>query len=107
MKKQLIGFLFGISLSALLAFKVSTFEPTSSTGEVNKIDGLNVFTDCTPVLPYDSIGTLEISFILDTQYESIRSSFIKKAKKKFPNADGLILNLNKKGLDKCVVIKMK
>ena len=107
MKKYILGFLFGISVSILLAFKASSFEPTSSTAEVNKIDGLNVFTDCTPVLPYDSIGTLEISFILDTQYESIRSSFIKKAKNKFPNADGLILNLNKKGLDKCVVIKMK
>ncbi len=107
MKKYLLGFLFGISISILLAFKASTFEPTSTTAEINKIDGLHVFTDCIPVLPYDSIGTLGISFILDTQYESIRSNFIKKAKNKYPSADGLILNLNKKGIDKCVVIKMK
>jgi hypothetical protein len=36
MKKYLLGFLFGISISILLAFKASSFEPTSSTAEVNK-----------------------------------------------------------------------
>ena len=107
MKKYLLGFLFGISITILFAFKASSFEPTLTTAEVKKIDGLNIFTDCSPVLPYDSIGTFEINFILDTQYQSIRGSFIKKTKIKFPNADGLILNLNKKGIDKCVVIKMK
>jgi hypothetical protein len=107
MKKYLLGFLFGISLAVLLAFKSSNFEPSPATAEVNKVEGYYIFTDSKPVMPYDSIGAFEIGFILDIQYESIRSNFIKKAKNKFPNADGLILNLNKKGLDKCVVIKMK
>ncbi|MFZ4477845.1 MAG: hypothetical protein ACOYPR_21795 [Saprospiraceae bacterium] len=107
MKKSLISFLFGIGVTILLALKVANFEPTASTAEVNKIEGLYIFTDSKPVMPYDSIGALEIGFITDTQYESIRRSLIKKARNKFPNADGLIMKLDKKGVDKCIVIKIR
>lgn len=57
-------------------------------------------------MPYDSIGTLEIGFITDTKYESIRGSLITKARNKFPNADGLIMKFDKKGVDKCIVIRI-
>lgn len=107
MKKHLIGFLFGMSVTVILAFKAENFVPKASTAEVNKIGGFYIFTDSKPVIPYDSIGALEIGFVTDTQYESIRGSLIKKARSKFPNADGLIMNFDKKGVDKCTVIKMK
>ena len=106
MKKHLTSFLFGISITILLAFKVANFVPNASTAEVNKIKGFYIFTDSKPVMPYDSIGTLEIGFITDTQYESIRGSLIKKARNKFPNADGLIMKFDKKGVDKCIVIRI-
>ena len=107
MKKQLIGFVFGISTVMLFAFKGVNFSPSSSTADVNQIEGLYIFTDSKPVNSYDSLGTVEIGFVKDTQYESIRGSLIKKAKNKFPYADGLILKLDKKGLDHCVVIDLK
>ena len=106
MKKYITGIFSGISITILLAFKVVNFVPNPSTAEVNKIEGLYVFTDSKPVMHYDSIGTLEIGFIADTQYESIRGNFIKKAKHKFPNANGLIMKFDKKGIDKCVVIRI-
>ena len=106
MKKHLIGFLLGICVSIILAFKVANFLPNASTAEVNKIEGFYIFTDSQPVMPYDSIGTLEIGFITDTQYESIRGSLITKARNKFPNADGLIMKFDKKGVDKCIVIRI-
>ena len=102
----LIGFFIGISLSILLAFKVSNFSPNASTAEVNKIEGYYIFTDSKPVMPYDSIGALEIGFINDTQYESIRGNLIKKAKNKYPSADGLIMEFDKMGVDKCIVIRI-
>ena len=49
---------------------------------------------------------LEIGFITDTKYESIRGSLITKARNKFPNADGLIMKFDKKGVDKCIVIRI-
>jgi hypothetical protein len=106
MKKQMIGFLLGISVPILLSFKSAIFTPSASTAEVNQIEGLYIFTDSKPLTPYDSLGSLEIGFVSDTQYESIRSSLIKKAKNKFPYADGLILKLDKKGVDHCVVIDL-
>ena len=107
MKKYLLGFLFGISISILLAFKASSFEPTSSTAEVNKIDDFYVFTDSKPVLPFDLLGDVDLGFVSGTQYEYIKLNLIKRAKKKFPDGDGIILNLDKKGIDKCIVIQYK
>lgn len=107
MKKHLIGFFFGISVTILFAFKVANFLPNASTAEVNNIEGFYIFTDSKPLMPYDSIGVLEIGFVSDTQYESIRGSFVKKARSKFPNANGLIMKFDKKGVDKCIVVKMK
>jgi hypothetical protein len=107
MKKQILAFIFGMCVTILLAFRGADFTPSASTAEVNKIDGLFIFTDSKPVIPYDSLGSIEIGFVSDTQYESIRSSLIKKAKNKFPYADGILLNFNKKGVDHCVVIDLK
>lgn len=107
MKKQIFGFILGISVTILLSFKSAIFTPSASTAEVNIVEGLYVFTDSKPVMPYDSIGIIEIGFITDTQYESIRNNLIKRAKNKFPYADGIILNFNKKGVDNCVVIDLK
>jgi hypothetical protein len=58
-------------------------------------------------MPYDSIGVIEIGFITDTQYESIRNNLIKRTKKMFPYADGIILNFDKKGVDNCIVIDLE
>jgi hypothetical protein len=107
MKKSLLSFLFGCSLTIILAFNTDSFKPNYSTAEVAKIDGLLVFSDSKPVMPYDSIGTVNLGFVSGTQYETIRKNLIKRAKKGYPNADGVILILNKNGLDNCNVIKFK
>ena len=96
MKKQLLGFVFGIGITLLFAFNRSGFNTQASTAQVNQIEGFYIFTDSRPVMPYDSLGIVEIGFITDTQYESIRNNLIKRTKTKFPNADGLILKLDKK-----------
>ena len=106
MKKHLNGFLLGVSITLLLAFKGTNFTPNASTAEVNKIEDFYVFTDSKPVMPFDSLGAIELGFVTDTQYESIRNSLIKKSRNKFPNANGLIMKFDKKGVDKCTVIRI-
>jgi hypothetical protein len=106
MKKQLLGFIFGIGITLLFAFNRSEINSQASTAQVNQIEGFYIFTDSRPVMPYDSLGIVEIGFITDTQYESIRNNLIKRTKIKFPYADGLILNFDKKGVDHCVVIDL-
>lgn len=107
MKKSLMSFLLGSCLTILFAFNIVKYEANNSTAEVMKIEGFYVFADSKPVMPYDSLGVVELGFVSGSQYESIRTNLIKRARKKFNDADGVILELNKNGLDKCVVIKFK
>jgi hypothetical protein len=107
MKKVFGGFLIGICLTAILAFKANWYEINHSTAEVSKIEGFYIFTDSKPIMPYDDLGDVDLGFVSGTQYENIRTNLINRARKKYPAGDGIILNLNKKGLDKCSIIKFK
>ncbi|MBP5994343.1 MAG: hypothetical protein KA736_01465 [Crocinitomicaceae bacterium] len=107
MKTSIIGFVLGISVVILPAFIKANYIPNESTAEVNKIDDFYVFTDSKPVLPFDLLGDVDLGFVSGTQYEDIKLNLIKRAKKKFPDGDGIILNLDKKGIDKCIVIQYK
>jgi hypothetical protein len=107
MKKTLFGFVLGVGLTALLAFTPSALEPRTSMAHVEEVNGVLIFTDSKPVMPYDSLGTVELSFVTDTQYQSIRNHLLKKAKKRYPNVQGLIMKMNKKGVDKAMVVVFK
>jgi hypothetical protein len=63
------------------------------TAEVKQIEGLYVFTDCTPVSPYETLGEVFHGAAVVEDYEGLRNSFIRKVKKKFPTANGIILHL--------------
>jgi hypothetical protein len=107
MKKILLGVLIGVCSTTILAFKITGYEPKPSTAEVLKVDGFYIFTDSKPVMLYDSLGVVDLGFVSGTQYETIRKNLIQRARKKYPTADGIILNLDKKGVDNCNVIKFK
>lgn len=76
----------------------------NSVAEVSKVEGVYIFTDSRPANKYQKIGEVELGFVVDTQYESIRNNLIKRAKKKYPDAEGLIMKFSKNGLDHCEVI---
>lgn len=107
MKRFFWGFILGSCLTVILAFNTNRYEPNQSSAEVSKIEGFYIFTDSKPIMAYDTIGDVYLGFVSGTQYETIRTNLIKRARKKYPTADGIILNLNKKRLDKCVAIKFK
>lgn len=107
MKNNMIFFLGGVFFTMVLSFQPLKFEPGYATAEVSKIDGYYIFTDGKPVMAYDTLGVVELGFVSGTQYESIRNNLIKRAIKKYPNGNGLILQLNRSGLDKGVVIKFR
>jgi len=107
MKKLYLGILVGTCLTFILSFTVSRYEPNHSTAEVQKIDGFYVFTDSRPVMPYDSLGLVDLGFVSGTKYENIRTNLFRRARKKYPNADGIIMNLKRRGVDNGQVIKFK
>lgn len=107
MKRLILIFIAGFATALLLAFTSASSIINAASAEVNQIDGLYVFTDCTPVAPYDSLGLVTIGFITGTQYENIRRSLIKQVKKKYPDANGLLFRPDKKGVDSAVAIILK
>ena len=81
----------------------------------NKYDGLYVFTDCTPVRPYDTLGVITKGYGSKQQwthspksleYESVRDKAIKQVHERYYNADGIILNLSS-GYDANVIVAIK
>lgn len=107
MKRFSFSILVTCCLFLIFAFKLLAYEPNYSTAEVARMEGFYLFSDSKPVMPFDSLGMVDIGFVSGTQYETIRTNLIKRSRKKYPHADGLILKLNKKGLDKALVIKFR
>jgi hypothetical protein len=107
MKKMTLGVIFGIVISSLLAFDDTAYEPTKATSEVEQMQGLYIFTDSKPVLEYEYLGTVKTTFAVDVQYVGTRDKMIRKAKKKFPEAEGIIIQFKSGGTDKGDVIKFK
>ncbi len=107
MKKNFLFFLIGVLTTSLFAFTNLKDNVEHSEAKVNFIDGFYVFTDSRPTHRYDSLGLVETGFITGTQYEPIRNNLIKNARKKYPQANGVIILPDRKGIDKCVAIKFK
>ena len=108
MKKIILGSLVGITLTSLVAFTVANYEPKNSTAEVDQIQGCYVFVNSKPVKEYEYLGTVKLSLTLGSgQFQDVRDKLTKKAKKEYPQANGLILNFYDGRTDKCDVIKFK
>ena len=107
MKKNFLFFLTGFIAASLFAFTNVAYKAEHGQAQVKFIEGFHVFTDSRPTQNYDSLGVVEIGFITSTQYEPIRNNLIKNARKEYPDADGIIIQFDKKGVDKCLVIKFK
>lgn len=107
MKNISIGFICGFFLTALSAFSVVEYKVKLNTAEVNQLQGLYIFSDCKPILDYDYLGTVKSTITFDGQYQSVRDKLIERTKEKYPNADGIILNLKAGRTDRCDVIKFK
>jgi hypothetical protein len=94
-------------MTALISAGIENYMVSKKTAEVERFQNLYVFTDSTPVLEYDYLGTVSSAMTLSGQYESVRNSLIKSAQKKYPQCDGIILHLVNGGVDKADVIKFK
>jgi len=108
MKIFFVGNLIGFTLNVLFSFVVINYIPKQRTAEVEQIEGVYIFTDSRPVLDYQYLGTVKSSVTwVSTQYHSVRNVLIKKAKREFPNANGLIFHFKDGGTDKCDAIRFK
>lgn len=89
---------------------LSDAPPTDkAAAEVNYYQGFYVFTDAEPRAPFKYLGTVETGPILveGNQYQQVRDRLARKARKKFPEADGLILHFSLTNRDGTDVIKFE
>ena len=86
-----------LSLIALCAFgydhkAASTYKADRVTAEVNRMDGLYVFTDCNPVLQYETIGVVKMGLrSLGKGYADTKSEIIRTVKDRYIIAEAVII----------------
>jgi hypothetical protein len=80
-----------------------------SLAKATNLQGMYVFSDCTPVEKYKYLGTVNRNTggFSSGQYEDVRDGLLKKAKKDYPNANGIILILKSGGTDRADVIQFE
>lgn len=108
MKKIISAFISGLLLSGLFAFTVTNYEINKSTAEVNQILGYYVFVDSKPLKEYKYLGTVDKAMSWGSgQYQDVRDAILRKARKKYPEANGLIFHFKDGGTDSVDVIQFE
>lgn len=74
-----------------------------SHADVNALENILIFTDCKPLNEFETIGNVKVGFSVSGSYQEIISKLVKKARKDYPTAQGIIFD----GNDKAQVIKFK
>ena len=93
MKTRLGLLLLGTLMVALLSFKISnSYEVNNSTAEAMKIQGLYIFFCSKPVSETDYLGTFKVKVSGDNSSLSRLNAAIKRCKKEYPQAEGIVFN---------------
>ncbi len=102
-------FIICFVLLTTLAMRGNFYDVKKGTAEVDQYQGVYVFTDSKPVSEYEYLGTVKLTFRIGNsgQYQSVRDVMIKKAKKDYPEADGIIMIFKDGGTDRADAIKFK
>ena len=90
--KTLIAFIFGLSISGLVAFTVANYEVKKNTAEVDQIQGFYIFAKGKPVKEYEYLGTVKGPLIGNHEFDNLVELMVRNAKKDFPNANALIFD---------------
>jgi len=89
MKKIIINSLLIFTLIGLISFTVFENE-NNSLAKTEQVQGIYIFYNSKPVSTYDVIGSEKTSFALKGNPEELINIAIKKAKKDFPNTEGIV-----------------
>ncbi|SFC80304.1 hypothetical protein SAMN05421780_11028 [Flexibacter flexilis DSM 6793] len=98
----------GTDKAIIIKFKESVPNAEKSKARVTQFQGVYTFVDCEPTAATDYLGTVKTSFSLGSaQYTKCRDKLLKKAKKEYPNAEGLVIKFNAGGSDTGDAVKFK
>jgi len=100
--------MFSILLIIVVGFSVK-HNSAQATATVNQVNGLYIFTDCTPASEYEYIGSVKYNNALqgNPQYTVIRDQLIKRVKKDWPDANGVLFHFSSGSADRADAIFIK
>ncbi len=99
-----------MAAAAFLLVAVFSFtkpHEASPAATAHKISGVYVFTDSDPTGKYETLGTVKVAIARSAQYTDVRDKLIKKAKKEYPDCQGVVLNLRAGKVDEAEAIKFE
>lgn len=88
MKKSLYGFLAGLSVMGLLAMNPMLNEDAKA----EQVQGLFIFVKSKPTSEYEVLGTIKGPMVGSHEFDDLLNSLLKKAKKDYPQASGLLFD---------------
>lgn len=92
-------------LSCIFIFSAYKIISEKNSAIVEQEEGINIFIKSKPVAEYEYLGSVKKGMALSGQPEEMFNSMVKKCKKEFPSANGLIFTSI--GLDKADCVKFK
>lgn len=98
-----------VTVFGLISFKNQEIQLKPTSAEVNRLNGMAVFIESEPIMEYEVLGDVRYdgTFGITGQYQEARDALIKKAKKKYNNADGIIIRFCNNCTDRADVNKFK
>jgi len=92
MKRTIIAFVAGLTISGLVAFTAVNYESKENTAEVDQIQGFYIFAKSKPVQEYEYLGTVKGPLVGNHGFDNLVELMVNNAKKDFPNANALIFD---------------
>jgi hypothetical protein len=100
--KRVISILIAVAAIALFSFKTPA---DKSAAKVDQQQGIYVFMLSKPTAEYEYLGSVSKSLAWTGKPEEMLNSMLKKVKKDYPKADGLIFTSIE--MDKADAVKFK
>lgn len=94
----------GEDIAVAIKFDNKEEKPKWGYAKVESFNGIMVFSDCEPINNYTIIGRTKSAITWSGQYDSVKANLIKKAIKRIPNGIGIIIDTQKGGVDRGVVL---
>lgn len=90
-KVLLICFVFALLFMSLM----SAYNEEHDKAVVNYEKGLFLFVENKPIHKFTELGTVKAGLTFSGQYNELKTEIISRCKKNYPEANGLIFNVNK------------
>lgn len=95
----------GTDKAEIIKFKDG--QKNKERAKVEQYQGVYIFIDCKPISETTYLGTVKKTIGFSSQYTAIRDALLKKCKKEFNDAEGLLMKFVEGGSDTGDAVKLK